>query len=348
MPPTSPTRTGMQFGLMTRAQFPAGDDMQRRFAELVQQVETAERLGFASITKGSHYSAHPWQDFQQLPYLARMMAAGPSLRLNFGIVLLSLHKPLDLAEQLATIDVMSGGKLIFGCGLGYREVEFRAFGTTEAERVRRFEENLTAIKRLWTEETVSMQGSHFELMDASCPLKPVQKPTPPIWVGANADPAIRRAARLGTCWYVNPHNRIDTCVRQLDVYRAALDKEGKPFPAEFPIRREVFVAKDRAEAVRLAAPHLAKKYAIYHAWGQDKAMPQGDNDLDQGFDDLARDRFLLGSADEVAEQMIALNRALGVNHLVMSIQWADMPQALVLETMHRLAEDVFPKVRAGL
>ena len=333
---------------MMRGQFPPGDDMTVRFAELMEQARLAKKLGFASITKGSHYSAAPYQDFQQLPFLSRVAAEAPGLRLNAGIVLLPMHKPLDLAEQLATIDVLSGGKLIFGVGLGYREVEFRAFGTTEKDRVKRFEENLLAIRRLWTEETVDMVGSHFELMGASCPSKPVQKPHPPIWIGANADSAIRRAARLGDCWYINPHNRIDTIARQLDVYRHALDEVGKPFPTELPMRREVFVARTREEAIRLCRPSLEKKYEIYASWGQEKAMPQGDNALIGGFDELLRGRFVIGSPAEVADEMIAIGRTLGVNHLIMSIQWAGMPQGLVLETMAMLAEEVFPKVREGL
>lgn len=338
----------MQFGLMTRGQYELGDNMQQRFAELAEQVRLADRLGFASLTKGSHYSAWPYQDFQQLPYLTRMMAEAPNLRLNAGIILLPLHKPLDLAEQLATMDVMSGGRLIAGMGLGYRDVEFEGFGTAQTERIRRFEENLEAIRRLWTEEKVTMEGSHFALREASCPTKPVQTPHPPIWIGANADAAIRRAARLGTCWYINPHNRISTILEQLEVYRRALDELGKPMPEELPIRREVFVADSREDAIRLCGPHLAGKYAVYASWGQDKAMPAGDGDLTAAFEDLARDRFLVGSADEVAEQMIALARATGVNHIVMSVQWSGMPQSLALETLQRLAEDVFPRVRRGL
>uniref|UniRef100_UPI001177401F LLM class flavin-dependent oxidoreductase n=1 Tax=Candidatus Entotheonella palauensis TaxID=93172 RepID=UPI001177401F len=204
----------MQFGLMMRGQFPQGDDMQVRFQELMEQARLANRLGFDSLTNGMHYSSAPFQTFQQFPFLCRVMAETPNLRLNFGLVLLSLHKPLDMAEQLAVVDVMSGGKVIFGAGLGYREVEFLAFGTTQEERVKRFEENLEAIKRLWTEDRVDMVASHFELKGASAATKPVQKPHPPIWIGANADPAIRRAARLGDCWYVNPHNRMDTIIEQ--------------------------------------------------------------------------------------------------------------------------------------
>jgi alkanesulfonate monooxygenase SsuD/methylene tetrahydromethanopterin reductase-like flavin-dependent oxidoreductase (luciferase family) len=336
----------MQFGLMLRAQFPQGDDLQARFREQLEQARLADTLGFASITKGMHYSSPPLQSLQQMPFLCRVIAEAPNLRVNFGLILLALHKPLDIAEQLATVDVMSGGKVIFGAALGYREVEYLAFGTTQKERVRRFEENLEAVRRLWTEDVVDMVGSHFTLAGASASPRPVQKPHPPIWIGANADPAIRRAARLGDCWYVNPHNRVGTIVRQVEVYKRALDELGKPFPVEFPARREVFVAKSRAEAIRLSAPYLGAKYEAYRQWGQDRAMPD-DDQLAADFDELIRDRFLLGSPDEVAEQMLALQRATGVNHLIMSVQWPGMPQSLALEELHMLAEDVFPRVRQG-
>src|SRR5881397_874302 len=240
----------MQFGLMLRAQFPGGDDMPARFQELLEQARLADALGFDSITKGMHYSSAPWQGLQQLPFLSRLMAEAPDVRFNFGLVLLSLHKPLDVAEQIATVDVMSGGKVIFGVALGYRDVEFLAFGTTQKERVKRFEENLEAVRRLWTEDVVDMVGSHFTLLGASASTKPVQKPMPPIWIGANADAAIRRAARLGDCWYINPHSTLTTLARQLDLYKRALDECGKPFPTELPMRREVFVAGTREEAIR--------------------------------------------------------------------------------------------------
>jgi alkanesulfonate monooxygenase SsuD/methylene tetrahydromethanopterin reductase-like flavin-dependent oxidoreductase (luciferase family) len=337
----------VQFGLTMRGQSPAEDDMQRRFREMTEQARLADRLGYASITNGMHYSSRPFQQFQQFPFLSRIMAEAPNLRLNFGVILLSLHKPLDIAENLASVDIMSGGKVIFGAALGYREVEFLAFGTSAKEKVKRFEENLIAIRRLWTEDVVSMKGSHFELTEASAATKPVQEPHPPIWIGANADPAIKRAARMGTCWYVNPHNRIDTIIRQTGVYRQALDAVGKPFPKEFPARREVFVAKSRDEAMRLCKPFLAQKYQTYHEWGQDKAMPDGDNDLGLAFDDLVRDRFLVGSPDEVAEQILHLNRETGINHLIMSMQWPGMPQAMVLDTIAMFAEEVFPRVRTG-
>ena len=340
--------TEFQFGLVVRGQFALEDDVAARFRETVAMAKRAEALGFDSITKTSHYSTPPFQMLQQVPLLARFTAEVPSMRLNAGIVILPLHSPLAVAEEFATLDVMSGGKMILGVALGYRDLEFKAFGADLKDRVRRFEDNLEAIKRLWTEDEVRMTGGHFELDGASCLPKPLQKPYPPIWIGANADRAIERAARLGDCWYINPHQTVETIERQMQGYRRALDAAGKPFPAELPMRREVFVAASREEALRLSAPFLGPKYAAYAAWGQEQNMAEGDNDLNQGFEDLARDRFIIGAPDEVAEQIIAINRRLGVNHLVMSMEWAGMSKSLTDETMEMFAREVIPKVRAGL
>jgi probable F420-dependent oxidoreductase len=338
----------MQFGLAIRGQYAQDQDIRVCFDELMEECRLAEALGFDSITKTSHYSTAPFQAFQQFPLLARLSAETERVRLNAGIILLSLHKPLDIAEQLATIDIMSNGRVICGVALGYREVEFAAFGAEVKQRGKRLEENLIAIKRLWTEDTVSMEGSHFTLKEASCCPHPLQKPHPPIWIGANADVAIKRAARLGDCWYINPHNKISTIKQQMEVYKRALDEAGKPFPDELPMRRELFVAKSREDALRLAGPYLKKKYDAYDKWGQGDQMPDSDSDLAAAFDELAGDRFIIGSPDDVTEQIVNLHREIGMNHLIMSIQWADMPHSLTLDTMTLLSETVFPQVRQAI
>ena len=338
----------MQFGVMQRGVFEWGDDMSAHFAELMEQARVLDRLGYDSITTGSHFSTFPHREFMQVPYLCRVMAEAPNVRLNAGIVLLSLHNPLEVAENFAAMDVMSGGRVIFGCALGYRDVEYKGFGVRKGEGVARFEENLEAIKRLWTEEKVSMKGSHFELDEAVVSLPLVQTPHPPIWIGANADNAVRRAARLGDCWYLNPHQNLPTLSRQMDLYRAELDKLGRPFPAELPIRREVFCAPSHDQAIEIAAPYIKAQYDLYKTWGQDKAMPAGDDDLSLDFDELLRDRFLFGSPDEVAEQIIGYNKRLGVNSFVLGMQWLGMPHNQVADAMHLFAEEVMPKVAQGI
>ena len=115
----------MQFVLAIRGQFPPGDDMDARFNELIEQVRLAKQLGFTGIAKSCHYSSSPWQEIQQIPFLARASAEAPGLDFITSIMLLPLHKPLEIAEQAAALDLFTGGRLILGVGLGYRDVEQR-------------------------------------------------------------------------------------------------------------------------------------------------------------------------------------------------------------------------------
>ena len=333
----------MKLSLIVRGQHPPGDAARHLHADL-ELVRCADRLGFDGVVKGSHFSASPFQSVQQIPFLAYCAAIAPRLRIILGLVLVPLHKPLELAENLATLDLLCGGKLVFGAGIGYRDVEFKAFGVPRGKLGPRFEATLAAIRRLWTEDSVTLKGDGWELDQAACPVKPLQQPTPPIWIGGNADVAIERAARIGDCWYVNPHNTLATIERQMDLYKRALDAAGRPFPAELPMRREVFVAPTRAEAIRRAQPYLEEKYKAYRAWGQDKVMPEGD-DFDHAFNELLEDRFLFGSPQEVADQLNRLTARLGVTHLVASVHWPGMPNSLALEQLHLLAEEVRPLLR---
>jgi alkanesulfonate monooxygenase SsuD/methylene tetrahydromethanopterin reductase-like flavin-dependent oxidoreductase (luciferase family) len=146
---------------------------------------------------------------------------------------------------------------------------------------------------------------------------------------------------------VPPHNRIDTIQRQLEVYRRALDGCGKPFPQEFPGRREVFVAPTREEALRICADGLERKYKAYVEWGQNDPMPEGDR-LDSAIDELIRDRFIIGSPDEVTEAIVRLSRETGINHLIASMHWPGMETTAAMDAMRLFAEEVMPAVREAL
>ena len=272
--------SGVKAGIMVSNQQFETEDMVSKLEEQIVMVRMARDRGWDSYFAGQHYLNEGGnQGLQVVPYLARLAADAGDMTMGVGLLLAPLHNPVYTAETIATLDVISRGNMVFGVGLGYRTVEFDAFGVRKGQRVQRFEECVAVAKRLWTEDKVSYESDTCILRDAHLALKCVQKPHPPIWIGANADPAIERAARIGDCWYVNPHNRMDTIERQIEVYKRALDAAGKPFPVEFPGRRECFVAATREEAIRLCRPYLTKKYEVYHAWGQDKAMPEGDNDL---------------------------------------------------------------------
>src|SRR5271169_3306248 len=171
---------GFRLSLIVRGQHPPGEAA-RHLNDDLDLVRCADRLGFDGIVKGSHYSAHPFQSVQQIPFLSYCAAIAPRLRIICGLVLLPLHKPLDLAEQLATLDLLSGGRLVFGAGIGYRDVEFKAFGIPRGKLGARFEEVMLAVKLLWTEEFVDMTGDDWVLDHAACPIKPVRQLGPPVW-----------------------------------------------------------------------------------------------------------------------------------------------------------------------
>src|SRR5256885_14675037 len=109
---------------------------------------------------------------------------------------------------------------------------------------------------------------------------------------------------------MNPQNTLTTIERQMGLYKRALDEFKKPFPTEVPMRREVFVAPTRAEAIRRAQPYLEEKYKAYRAWGQDKVMPAGDA-FDHGFCGLLGDRVLFGAPAGSPDPMISFRRRVG-------------------------------------
>ena len=334
----------MKFGLIIAKQHPPGVSMVDRFREHIDQVRAARDAGFDLIVMGQHYLSTPFQEVQTLPSLARLAAEAGSMRVGATVLLLPLLNPVDVAEQVATLDVITGGRFIFGAGLGYREEEYEAFGIEGKERVSRFVESLEVIKRLWTEEEVTHRGRFYQLTRARMALRPVQRPHPPIWFAANNDAAVERAARMADAWVINPHAKLEILERQMALYRRALRLAGKPAPAELPLIKELYVAPDRRTAIQECRPFLEAKYKAYGAWGQDKALPQGDT-FDVGFEELVRDRFVIGDPEDCRRELRRYVDALGVNCFIFRIQWPGMDQELVLRTITLLAEQVIPALR---
>ena len=330
-----------KFGLMVMPQHPMTDSPTERFRESVELTRIARDAGFDSIASGQHYLSSPYQNLQSIPLLARLAADSGDMRLVLGVILLPLFSPTEVAESVASLDVISEGRVVFGVGLGYRDVEYEAFGVERRDRVLRFLESLELVTRLWTEDEVTFEGQHFRLTNATCTIRPVQKPHPPIWIAANNDEVVRRAGRLGYAWLVNPHATLTTLDRQMTLYREGLVDGGRPEPDERPIVKELHVARTREEAIRTAQPYLEQKYRAYSAWGQDKALP-GDEDFQAPFDDLARDRFILGSVEEVIQQIEEHRRRLGVDHFIFRIWWPGMEARQAYGVAELLGEYVLP------
>ena len=335
----------MKIGLFVTNQQYLETDMVSALDDQYAMVRTARDHGWDTLFSGQHYlNEGNNKQLQLVPFLARFQAEAGEMTLGLGILLINLHNPVYVAETVATMDVICRGNFIFGVGLGYRAVEFDAFRVPKGKRVERFEECLALVQRLWTEDSVTHESEVCKLDGVRMNIRPVQQPRPPIWFAANNDNAVRRAARLGDTWFINPHATTETNKRQIILFKEELEKHGKPFPKEMPIAKEVFCAKDRQTAVEMASPYLAGKYQDYAKWGQDKAMP-GNESLDQPLEQLLEDRFVLGSPEECYEQLRPNWEQLGVNHLILRTHWAGMPLSSALQSMRLISRELMPELR---
>ncbi|MCY4424759.1 MAG: LLM class flavin-dependent oxidoreductase [Acidimicrobiaceae bacterium] len=335
----------IKIGLFLTNQHPVGADLAAGMDDQLRMVREVRDRGWDSIWAGQHYLPDGMAMPQCVPFVSRVTAECGPMEVGIGILLLALHNPLDVAETWASIDVLCGGRLTFGVGLGYREVEYHGFGLDPKSKVRRFEANLDLVKRLWTTDNVDSDLEWCRLESVTLNIKPVQKPRPPIWIAANAHAAVERAARMGDAWMINPHATTETIVEQAALFRATRQDEGLPPAATMPAMREIYCAPTRALAVERAAPHLLKKYRHYADWGQDKALP-GDEDFRAGFDELSEGRFIVGTPDDCLEKLLPWRDELDVDHFIFRTDWVGMPADTALQSIDLLDREVVPVLRA--
>jgi alkanesulfonate monooxygenase SsuD/methylene tetrahydromethanopterin reductase-like flavin-dependent oxidoreductase (luciferase family) len=312
---------------------------------LIEQVRCADQSGFHAFSMGEHYNIPGLQRLHQVPALARLCAEVKHCEVGTAVMLLGLRHPVTVATELASLDVINNGKSFAAFGLGYRDEELNAFDLNKTQRFRRFVEGVEIIKRLWTEDHVTFDGKEFQIRDVTVDPKPLQKPRPPIWIAANSDAAVERAARIGDGWIIGPHSAIEELERQLDRLREAWSVAGKTDKPDLPIIRETFVAKNRQEAVEKARPCLEQLYrSIYIKWKQNEAMSDP-NELSWSFDRLAKNRFILGSPVECIDQIKEYERRLGTNYMLVRFDWTPgLPQEEILTSMRLFGEKVIQKL----
>ena len=334
----------MKIGLCLPSESNTGAAMLERLDVLIESTRMARDYGFDTVQVGQHYVQYPLQVLQPIPLLGCLAAESGDMQLGTCILLLPLLHPVDVAEQVATLDHLCGGRFIFGIGLGYLETEFHAFGVNKKRRVSRFEESLTVIKQMWTEDEVNFEGKHFNIRGVRPTHRPVQQPHPPVWIAANNDPAVKRAARLADAWHANPHATYETTRDQMAVYQAALAEYNRPAPEDVVLMREIYVAKDRKTAIEECRPGLAHRFEVYVEHGQDKEMPEGDASFDLDFEALIEDRLIVGSPQECVEE-VKRYQALGFNYILFDYHWPGLDDRFSLKNLKMLGEQVLPYIR---
>ena len=321
----------MKVGLFINTQFPEGDNIAARVPELVQQVRVARQSGFSSLLFPHHFLTEPLQMLQITPLMAYLLPEAKGMTIGGNILLLPLLNPVQVAEESATLDVLSEGNFVLGVGLGYREGEFEAFGVSLKERSARFTESIALMRQLWTGEKITHHGKFYNVTNHGIGHKPFRVGGPPVWVAGLVDAAVKRAARIGDGWLISNATTLGDTVPLMKVYRDTLASLGKTVP-EFPIARECYVGESNATAMEECRAALEYKYDSYAAWGM--VSPTAN----MTFEEMARDRFIIGDKVKVKEEIARWREALGVNHFSMRVQWPGLPQERVLGSIRRLGE----------
>ncbi|MER7278993.1 LLM class flavin-dependent oxidoreductase [Dactylosporangium sp. NPDC000244] len=325
----------MKFGIMASHQYPHDEDLGKHLSELFGTVELAAELGYDSVWTINHFQSNLATP-QPISMMAALIPRTGTMQIGTGILLLPLFHPVHVAEEFATLDHLSGGRVILGVGAGYRENELAAFGVEPDTRFRRMDESLRVIRALWSGQPVTHEGEYFPLRDASIGIRPLTPGGPPIWVGAGGKRAVRRAARLGDAWYA-PGNAPSKkfLPEHIAVYDAALAEYGKDtVNVERPVGVELYCAPTTEQAVAEGLPHARSEYATYAEypalrWQRDR------------FDELVLNTLLLGSPEMLIER-IGYLRDLGFNHLIFRPGWMGLPAERVRASLRLFAKEVFP------
>ncbi len=318
----------MKVGLFLNTQFPPGENVAAHLPNLVAQTRAARDAGFKSLWFPHHYLTGPLQMLQIVPMMAYLAPHAEGMQIGPNILILPLLNPVHVAEESATLDVLTGGNYVLGVGLGYREGEFTAFNMSLKERAPRMEESIPLIRRLWTGEKVTHKGRFYEINDLAIGLKPVRPGGPPIWFAGTAEAAIKRAARLGDAWMIVPSTTLPELVGQMRLYREAL---GNKAPDCFPMVRECYVGESRKTAMDECRAALQYKYDAYASWGLEGRKKTA-------FEDLVRDRFIIGDKVSVKEEIARYRETLGVDHFQMRCHWPGMEFEKTLASIRRLGE----------
>lgn len=284
---------------------------------VIERAQAAKEAGFASFSVGDQHAASTFQYLQNVPILARCLAEiGPLTALPLFLV--PLWHPVHLAEQVGTLACLAQGPLHCIFGLGSGEAQFAAMGTRLQERAGRMEEALPLLRRLLREDNLTHAGRYWRWENVSVNPKP---PTPPeFWIGASAEPAIDRAARLGDAWVCGPDFGAARAGELLRTYRRALARHGRGEPPRVqPIRRDVYVGVSDEEAEATVAPILAKGY--------------------RGF---PREALIVSGPQTAIRELRALAEA-GFNHT--QIRFLPVGQEKILASIGRIGAEVIPVLR---
>ena len=310
----------MKFGLFGGARSsgdgPAGDSIGYR--RYIDYVLTAERLGFHSVFLVEHHFTGVGQVSASLNLLSYLAARTTRMRLGTAVVVLPWHNPALLAEQIATVDLLSDGRLDLGVGKGYRENEFDGFCIPLDQATERFDETMQFLRAAWSSDgRFSHQGKHWRFNNIVVEPRPIQQPHPPFWLGAGSAQSIARAAREGYNLLLDQIASVDVIIERVATYKAELERLGRPIrPQQIGVARGlqlIHTEAERAAALEVRARVLRAIGGLARGPGAERyhnAATVHDPSL------AAEEAALLGTPEEIIQRLRKLEAG-GVDYVLM-------------------------------
>lgn len=326
------------------------------YDELIEEVRYAESNGLDSVFLQEHHEAEVdqyWSD--PLSVLTGVASVTDEIDLGTAILLLPLYDPVRLAERGAVLDGISDRRFVLGAAVGYRPREFELFEVDRSRRGAMYEEYLTLVSRLWSDERVTFDGEFRSVKEFRCTPRPASSPRPRIWVGGYHDVVLNRTARLRAegfvdSWFPGTQPDREGLAARRETFDGLLEeRDVSPADADQPLFRDGIIAATTEEAVDLAHEHLVTGYEKQYKNRGHESSERGDLGHDvihEDYDprDLIEDRFIVGDPDDWVEELRAYEDAMGADHVVTRIYFEEMSHEDVIDQLDLLCNEVAPKV----
>jgi alkanesulfonate monooxygenase SsuD/methylene tetrahydromethanopterin reductase-like flavin-dependent oxidoreductase (luciferase family) len=313
-------------------------DLATVYARALERIEIMDRGGYDAVWLAEHH----FSSFSVCPsvHMVGALAAARTrrLRIGTGVSLAPFYHPLRLAEEVALLDLLSGGRVNWGAGRGFARVEFEAFGVAPEESTARFRETVEIVLRAWTDERLHFAGEHFRFDGIEVLPKPMQRPHPPVWMAASSEGAIDWAAGRGFSILMDPHSSAIEIGRKRRHYTERLAAAGfSEAGRDIPVARLVALGRN-AEAAAAVARGGAEWIVNSYLGAQHRPVMQG-NFTPEGVDPVRRylDEVIIhGTPEAVVDQIRRLRDEIGLDYLLCA--------PLSHETFVLLTDEVLPRL----
>jgi alkanesulfonate monooxygenase SsuD/methylene tetrahydromethanopterin reductase-like flavin-dependent oxidoreductase (luciferase family) len=303
--------------------------------EAIEVVAAASGMGYGWVSIGHHLLSHPTVWPQPFPMLARLAPETGRMRLKTSMLLLPLVSAVDAAENVATLDHITHGRLDVGVSIGYREKELETVALRREDRVPKLEESLILMKQLWSGDEVTFKGRYTRLTAGRMGFTPYQRPHPPLEMGAQSVGATRRAARLTDGVLFGPQLAWDSVAKLAGVFREARAEAGQA-PGTIGASRALIVGASREAAASAARAYLEKTFAMYRAWRMQEAAMM---DLQLDFDVPLESWTVCGSPADCVETL-ARASAMGLDRIGFTIYSLPREAKARIDYLQMIAEEI--------